>query len=222
MASVTIHSGPELGRSFDVPKGGIILGRAAGPSCDIALGGPSVSSRHARIYFDSARAAWFVRDLGSVNGTLVDGRPVDLSEIREGARICFSEIEVTFSLSPSQGGASADPQDAASDADWGGVVAGQPAGGSSGQSSSVDLGALRANAGFLKSVSQGADIALDTFETEIQELRRAMAMRDPTQAHLAVARVIDSGKLEACLTELRNIRQAEVGVLGSIEDLLGE
>jgi hypothetical protein len=49
-----------------------------------------------------------------------------------------------------------------------------------------------------------------------------MALRDPTQAHLAVARVIDSGKLEACLAELRNIRQAEVGVLESMEELLAQ
>lgn len=214
MASVIIQSGPEQGRTFDIPERGIVLGRAAGPSCDIPIGGVSVSSRHARIYFDEARVAWFVRDLGSVNGTLVDGRPVDLAEIHEGARICFSEVEVIFSLE--RGPADA-PQASAPTADeaWGGY-AGQPAA----AAGSVDLGALQANAGFLKSVSQGADLALDTFETEIAELRRAMALRDPTQAHLAVARVIDSGKLEACLAELRNIRRAEVGVIDSMEELL--
>ena len=221
MASVIVQSGPEMGRTFNIPEGGIILGRAAGPSCDIALGGPSVSSRHARIYFDAGRAAWFVRDLGSVNGTLVDGRPVDLAELQEGAKICFSEIEVTFSLEEGSAQAVQPPSSSPNDADWGGG-AGSPAGSQSGGAEgAADLGALRANAGFLKSVSQGADLALDTFEAEIAELRRAIAMRDPTQAHLAVTRVIDSGKLEACLSELRNIRQAEVGVLESMEELLG-
>jgi pSer/pThr/pTyr-binding forkhead associated (FHA) protein len=221
MASVIVQSGPEMGRTFNIPEGGIILGRAAGPSCDIALGGPSVSSRHARIYFDAGRASWFVRDLGSVNGTLVDGRPVDLAELQEGAKLCFSEIEVIFSLEEGSAQVAQPASSSPDDTDWGGgagIPAGPQSGGSEG---AVDLGALRANAGFLKSVSQGADLALDTFETEIAELRRAMAMRDPTQAHLAVARVIDSGKLEACLSELRNIRQAEVGVLESMEELLG-
>jgi pSer/pThr/pTyr-binding forkhead associated (FHA) protein len=216
MASVIIQSGPEQGRTFDIPEGGTILGRAAGPSCDIPIGGASVSSRHARIYFDEARTAWFVRDLGSVNGTLVDGRPVDLAEIHEGARICFSEIEVIFSLERAPAGLSPSSALTAQE-EWGGA-SGQPGA----TAESVDLRALQANAGFLKSVSQGADLALDTFETEIAELRRAMALRDPTQAHLAVARVIDSGKLEACLAELRNIRQAEVGVLDSMEELLAQ
>jgi len=216
MASLIIQSGPEQGRTFDIPEEGIILGRAAGPSCDIPIGGASVSSRHARIYFDGVRAAWFVRDLGSVNGTLVDGRPVDLAEIHEGARICFSEIEVIFSL---ERGPAGPPSVAAPtrEEEWGGST-GQPVA----AAGAVDLGALQANAGFLKSVSQGADLALDTFETEIAELRRAMALHDPTQAHLAVARVIDSGKLEACLSELRNIRRAEVGVLESMEELLAQ
>lgn len=216
MASVIIQSGPEQGRTFDVPKGGTILGRAAGPSCDIPIGGASVSSRHARIYFDDGRAAWFVRDLGSVNGTLVDGRPVDLAEIHEGARICFSEIEVIFSLERAPVGLP-EPPPSAPQEDWAGS-SGQPVA----AAGSVDLGALQANAGFLKSVSKGADLALDTLEGEIADLGRAIALHDPTQAHLAVARVIDSGKLEACLAELRNIRRAEAGVLDSMEELLAQ
>ena len=220
MARVTVQTGPEQGRDFEVPERGVILGRASGPSCDIGLGGASVSSRHARIYFDAGRSAWFVRDLGSVNGTRVDGRSVDLSELREGSAICFSDVEVTFSLESMPSLAPSGDTGKLSDAGWGG---GSPnhLGSSAGDGgSAVDIAALRSNASFLKSVSQGADLCLDNLESEIEALKRAMAMRDPTQAHLAVARVVDSGKLSSCLEELRNIRQAEVGVLGSIEDLL--
>jgi pSer/pThr/pTyr-binding forkhead associated (FHA) protein len=222
MARVIVSNGPEAGRGFEVPEAGTIVGRVSGPSCDIGLGGSSVSGRHARIYFDSGRSAWFVRDLGSVNGTRVDGRSVDLSELREGALICFSEIEVVFSLeSVSVAEPFVGAESSLTDSGWGAASSQQQGGGGAPpHSSAVDVPALRSNASFLRSVSQGADIALDTLETELEALKRAMAMRDPTQAHLAVARVIDSGKLEKCLQELRNIRQAEVGVLDSIEELL--
>ena len=223
MARVIVSNGPEAGRGFEVPEGGTVVGRVSGPSCDIGLGGSSVSGRHARIYFDSGRSAWFVRDLGSVNGTRVDGRSVDLSEIREGALICFSEIEVVFSLeSVSVAQPFGGSESSSGGAGWGAGASLQEPGGLGGSSNSVaaDLPALRSNASFLRSVSQGADIALDTLQTELEALKRAMAMRDPTQSHLAVARVIDSGKLDKCLQELRNIRQAEVGVLDSIEELL--
>lgn len=60
-----------------------VLGRREG--CDIKLSHPEVSSRHAEIYEKGGR--WFVRDLGSVNGTFVNGVRVDKCEIKEGDRI---------------------------------------------------------------------------------------------------------------------------------------
>lgn len=49
------------------------IGRDSGNG--IALGDPSVSSRHARIARVDGR--WTLTDLGSTNGTAVDGRAVD-------------------------------------------------------------------------------------------------------------------------------------------------
>lgn len=47
----------------------IVLGRH--PSCDVVLDRPSVSRRHLAISFDGHR--WEARDLGSSNGTLLNG-----------------------------------------------------------------------------------------------------------------------------------------------------
>ncbi|MGE5593852.1 MAG: FHA domain-containing protein [Betaproteobacteria bacterium] len=67
-----VESGP------GVPSGGerfalgavTVLGRA--PDSDIVILDPYVSARHAEIVF--GKSGFFVRDLGSVNGTYVNGR----------------------------------------------------------------------------------------------------------------------------------------------------
>lgn len=63
-------------------RSGTIVGRAAG--CDVRLVSAEVSRRHALIY--NAGGTWFVGDLGSTNGTVVDGVAVrGASPLREGA-----------------------------------------------------------------------------------------------------------------------------------------
>ena len=212
MARVIIQNGPEAGRSFEVPPTGLILGRVESTQCDIPLGGASVSSRHARLYFDGSRGSWYIRDLGSVNGTRVDGRPVDLAEVRDGSVLCLAEVEVRFSITDDIG-VSSTPS--ASSGGFGGSAS---TGG--GLGGTGEYGALRSNASFLKSISQGADIYLDHFDEAVAELRAALAKQDPAQAHLAVARIVDSGQLEKWLSELRGIREAEDNVLNNILDLL--
>jgi serine phosphatase RsbU (regulator of sigma subunit) len=50
-----------------------VLGRS--PRADVTLSDPTLSRRHAEIYH--ADGAWMLKDLGSVNGVLVEGRRVD-------------------------------------------------------------------------------------------------------------------------------------------------
>jgi DNA segregation ATPase FtsK/SpoIIIE-like protein len=61
-----IVGGLRAGRSFRLPRRPVVIGRA--PDCDIVLDDPTVSPRHAMI--DEHHR---VADLGSVNGTQVDG-----------------------------------------------------------------------------------------------------------------------------------------------------
>jgi len=61
-----------LGR--DSPEGELLLGR--GVEADVQLPDVSVSAKHAAIRWDGWKRTAWLRDLGSTNGTLVNGRPV--------------------------------------------------------------------------------------------------------------------------------------------------
>lgn len=64
------------------PERSLTIGRKRG---DLLLDDPLVSGRHCRIYFKGD--AWIVEDLGSTNGTLVDGRLVKQSAIEPGGEV---------------------------------------------------------------------------------------------------------------------------------------
>ncbi|MGH2474452.1 MAG: FHA domain-containing protein, partial [Candidatus Limnocylindrales bacterium] len=66
-------SGLEAGRRFPLMPGTVVLGRASG--CDVELGHPTVSKRHAQLTVGIAGDVT-VADLGSHNGTWVGGLPV--------------------------------------------------------------------------------------------------------------------------------------------------
>ncbi|MEX2620203.1 MAG: DUF3662 and FHA domain-containing protein [Egibacteraceae bacterium] len=66
------------------------------PSCDIPLDDPSVSRRHARIA--QADGTWTVEDLGSTNGLQVNGRTVRHAQLRDGDRLEFGSVSLTFAL----------------------------------------------------------------------------------------------------------------------------
>jgi hypothetical protein len=88
-------SGWELevaGRSVPLPFGTLRLGRA--PDCDVVLPSPHVSRYHAELVVDAAGAR--LRDLGSTNGTTVDGQPTRGEALRAGARISFGGIVATI------------------------------------------------------------------------------------------------------------------------------
>ena len=73
----------------------VLVGRAA--NCDCVLADDCVSRRHAHIWRDGVR--WFIRDLGSRNGTRVNGmRVVERAEVRPGDRVWLGGA--TYRLRP--------------------------------------------------------------------------------------------------------------------------
>ncbi len=59
----------------------LLLGRAS--SCDLVLAGDAVSRLHLAIERDAG--AWWATDLGSTNGTWLDGAPIRRARLRRGA-----------------------------------------------------------------------------------------------------------------------------------------
>ncbi len=78
-----------------VGRGGVVVGRD--PSCDLVLGSPYVDPRHARVSAD--RGEYFIEDLGSVNGTRLDGRSVTVQrQLTDGAWLAFADVAAEFRL----------------------------------------------------------------------------------------------------------------------------
>jgi pSer/pThr/pTyr-binding forkhead associated (FHA) protein len=69
-----------------------VIGRD--PDCDISLASRSVSRRHALV--EKTPDGWVVRDLGSANGTRVNGARVTEAPLVAGASVLFGEVEALF------------------------------------------------------------------------------------------------------------------------------
>lgn len=69
---LTIVQGPQTGLSANLADGVVLIGR--GSDCQLILDDDYVSTRHARLV--SADAGPYVEDLGSTNGTYVNGQRI--------------------------------------------------------------------------------------------------------------------------------------------------
>ena len=65
----------------------LLLGRSR--ACTIVLADDTVSRRHAELELDDGR--WTIRDLGSSNGTWVNGRRVVEAEVRPGDEVVLGD-----------------------------------------------------------------------------------------------------------------------------------
>ena len=81
-------------RSYDLATNRVLIGRETGN--DIVVSDLNASRQHAQIAFE-AQGIWVVTDLGSTNGTLVNGRPVQRRGLQNGDRITIGVTEFVFS-----------------------------------------------------------------------------------------------------------------------------
>lgn len=91
---VVVISGPQAGAVIVCkPDEPTVIGRVLGA---LQLQDPLVSLRHAELSFDVKREQWMLRDLGSVTGTFVDGRPItgEPIAVRDGQVIRIGESDL--------------------------------------------------------------------------------------------------------------------------------
>jgi len=75
-ARIIYANGPDAGKEVELTHDVTTLGRAS--SCQVVIIADFVSRRHAQII--QRDEVYWIRDLGSKNGTLLDGQPVDAEE----------------------------------------------------------------------------------------------------------------------------------------------
>ncbi len=88
-----VKSGPAAGTSIALPDGDLVIGRDPGAG-GATLNDPAVSGRHALVRRDGG--AYVVYDLGSQNGTSVDGSPMPSKELTGGESIVVGQTELQF------------------------------------------------------------------------------------------------------------------------------
>ena len=84
------------GGAWELAQPVTLIGRSR--RCDVVLGDPNVSRQHAEVRRDGER--FVLRDLGSTNGTRVNGREVRQAVLRHGDRIELATTELRFEISP--------------------------------------------------------------------------------------------------------------------------
>ncbi len=93
-AKLSFETGPFAGRVVALPNQMVTVGRA--PDNDVVVGDPATSGRHGRIEMRSD--VFWISDLGSTNGTLVNGEPVIEKQLSDGDLIAIGQNTIRFTL----------------------------------------------------------------------------------------------------------------------------
>ena len=87
---LTFIAGPRLGELVRIEREVCVVGRS--PDCDLWIEDGAISRRHFRIKFRKNRVS--IEDLGSTNGTYVNGERVSESELKDGDKIQISRTTI--------------------------------------------------------------------------------------------------------------------------------
>jgi len=92
-AWLTVIEGKDKGRTFDVINERVTsIGRDS--VNDVVLDDGTVSRKHAKVSFKNSK--YFIHDLASSNGTFVNEKKIDVSEIKDGDLIYIGDVTLTF------------------------------------------------------------------------------------------------------------------------------
>ncbi|MBM3892304.1 MAG: FHA domain-containing protein, partial [Verrucomicrobia bacterium] len=92
MPTLHIVSGPLKGQQIELTGERFVVGRA--PDCALVLDTPQASRNHACFYVADGR--WRLQDLGSVNGTVLNGRKIQDSDLHPGDKVKVGDCEMIF------------------------------------------------------------------------------------------------------------------------------
>lgn len=79
-------------------EGKVVIGRS--PDCDVVIDSPKLSRRHAELNLRGN--ALVVLDLGSSNGTFLNGNKIVRAEAKEGDKVCFDNLCFVLAIGASE------------------------------------------------------------------------------------------------------------------------
>jgi diguanylate cyclase (GGDEF)-like protein len=84
--------GGKVAKQVPLGKGRCVIGRAE--DTDLTLGGHDVSRHHAAVFFQNGH--YFIEDLNSTNGTILNGASVEHDVLNHGDQISIGEYSILF------------------------------------------------------------------------------------------------------------------------------
>jgi pSer/pThr/pTyr-binding forkhead associated (FHA) protein len=93
-AVILVKSGFYEGLEICVDRDWLVIGR--GRSADLVLAEPTISRSHAAVGFDTE--GFFVQDLGSTNGTMVNGAKAQRALLKHGDLIQMGKLTLGVTL----------------------------------------------------------------------------------------------------------------------------
>jgi FHA domain/zinc-ribbon domain len=91
-ALIVRSGGGRSGETFAALEGGTTIGRS--PDCQVFLDDVTVSRKHAVIADRGGH--WFIEDQGSLNGTFVNRKRVEVAQLSDGDEIQIGKYRLTF------------------------------------------------------------------------------------------------------------------------------